>query len=65
MSLAELEKEVQMLPPGEFAAFTRWFEEYTANLWDKQFERDVAAGKLDQLGRKADAAFQAGQCTEL
>lgn len=65
MSLAELEKEVQKLPPGELATFTRWFEEYAANQWDNQFERDVAAGKLDQLGRKADAVFEAGQCTEL
>lgn len=65
MSLAELEKEVQKLPPGELAAFTRWFEEYAANQWDQQFERDVAMGKLNKLGQKADAVFEAGQCTEL
>lgn len=64
MSLAELEKEVRSLTAGEFDAFTRWLEEYAARRWDEQFERDVAAGKLDQLGRKADAAFEAGQCAE-
>ena len=65
MSLAELEKEVQKLPPGELAAFTRWFEEYAATQWDCQIERDAAAGKLDKLGQKADTVFEAGQCTEL
>lgn len=65
MSLAELEKEVQKLPPGELAASTRWFEEFAASQWDHQIARDVTAGKLDKLGRKADAVFEAGQCTEL
>lgn len=65
MSLAELEKEVKKLPPGELAAFTRWFEEFSASQWDQQFERDAATGKLNKLGQKADAVFEAGQCTEL
>lgn len=65
MSLAQLEKEVQNLSPEEFGAFTRWLEEYAARRWDGQFEKDVAAGKLDTLGQKADAAFEAGDCTEL
>jgi hypothetical protein len=65
MSLAELEKEVQKLPPGELAAFTRWFQEYAATQWDAQIERDASAGKLNPLGQKADAAFKAGQCTDL
>ncbi len=56
MSLAELEKEVQKLPPGELAAFTRWFEEFAADQWDGQFERDAASGKLEELGRRADAS---------
>ncbi|MBE7538043.1 MAG: hypothetical protein HS122_06495 [Opitutaceae bacterium] len=65
MSLADLEKEVRSLSSGEFGAFTRWLEEYAAKRWDEQFERDVAAGKLDRLGKKADASFEAGECTEL
>jgi hypothetical protein len=65
MSLAELEKEVRSLSPAEFSAFTRWLDEYATRRWDEQFERDVAAGKLDPLGKKADAAFEAGECSEL
>ena len=65
MSLAELEKEVLKLSPGELSAFTRWLDDYASRLWDEQIERDVAAGRLDQLGRKADEDFEAGQCSEL
>jgi len=38
--------------------------EYAARQWDEQIARDVTAGKLEKLGRKADAAFDAGRCTE-
>ena len=65
MSLAELEKEVLKLSPGELSAFARWLDEYAAAAWDVQFERDVAAGKLDRLGAKADEDFEAGRCSEL
>lgn len=53
------------LSAGEFSVFTRWLDEYAARRWDEQFEQDVAAGKLDKLGKKADVAFEAGQCSEL
>lgn len=33
--------------------------------WDRQIEADVAAGRLDKAGRKADADFEAGHCTPL
>lgn len=65
MSLADLEKEVRSLFTGEFGASTRWLGEYAAKRWDEQFERDVAAGKLEKLGGKADSSFAAGECTEL
>jgi len=65
MSLAELEKEVENLSSGEFEAFTRWLDTYAAKKWDAQFEQDVAEGKLDELGKKADLAFESGLCTEL
>ena len=65
MSLAELEKEVKNLSSGDFEAFTKWIDAYSAKRWDAQFEQDVAEGKLDHLGKKADLAFESGQCTEL
>ena len=65
MGLAELEKEVENLNAADFEAFTKWLDAYAANRWDAQFEQDVAEGKLDELGKKADAAFESGQCTDL
>jgi hypothetical protein len=65
MSLAELEKEILKLSRGELDAFTRWLDDYTARSWDEQFERDVAAGKLDRAGTRADGDFENGRCTEL
>ena len=53
------------LAPAELAAFAAWFEEFVAQAWDKQLEKDVAAGKLDHLARKADDDFQQGRCTPL
>ena len=47
MTLFELEKEVAKLPPDQLAKFLRWVKELDSDLWDKQIEADVAAGRLD------------------
>jgi hypothetical protein len=62
MSVQELEKAVAQLSPTELDKFSTWFEEYRAEQWDREFEADVKAGKLDALGREADKAFKAGRC---
>ncbi|MGH7135546.1 MAG: hypothetical protein ACREHD_07385 [Pirellulales bacterium] len=65
MSLQELETAVIQLPADELTAFARWFEEYLAEDWDRRIEADVNAGRLDEVGRRADADFEAGRCTPL
>jgi hypothetical protein len=65
MSLKELEVAVAQLPPGDLAEFSRWFEEYLADIWDRQLECDVQAGRLDEAIHKADDDFEAGRCTPL
>jgi len=35
------------------------------NSWDREFEADVKAGKLDALGKEADKDFEAGRCKPL
>lgn len=65
MSVQELEAAVAELSPDELARFAEWFEAYHADAWDRQFEADVAAGKLDALGRQADSDFEAGRATAL
>lgn len=65
MSVQELEAAVLRLSPEELARFAEWLDEYRANEWDRQFEADVAAGRLDALGRQADADFESGRTTPL
>jgi hypothetical protein len=65
MSVPEIEKAISELSPEQFFQFAAWFEEYKADEWDKQIERDAAAGKLDHLVRKADEDIKAGKFTPL
>jgi hypothetical protein len=48
-TLQEVEKLISQLTPEDLASFRRWFAEFDAEQWDRQFEEDVAAGKLDEL----------------
>lgn len=61
----KIEQEVQALSPGELAQFRAWFLEYDWAMWDRQLERDVQAGRLDELAEKALRAHAAGQTTPL
>lgn len=65
MSVLELEQAVSRLPAEELSRFAEWFEEFMADEWDKQIERDVAAGKFDKINAKVDEAFEAGRCKPL
>jgi len=65
MSIQELEAAVSHLAPSELEQFSRWFEEYMADRWDRQIEADVAVGLLDDAGKRADEQFDAGRCTPL
>jgi len=65
MSEQELETAVAGLSSDDLAKFSTWFEVFIADAWDKEFETDVKAGKLDALGREADDDFEAGRCKPL
>ena len=58
MTLQQLEKTVSELPPDQLSAFREWFHAFDADKWDEQFDRDVAAGRLNQLADKAILASQ-------
>jgi hypothetical protein len=64
-SVLEIEKAVSNLSPDELAQFRAWFEAFDAAVWDRQFEKDVRSGKLDQIAEKALADYAAGNCDEL
>jgi hypothetical protein len=64
-TVQELESAVKRLSEQELARFREWFEEYDAQLWDEQFERDAKAGKFDKAARQAIENFRAGKYKEL
>ncbi len=65
MTIHEIEQAIAELSPNDLARFRQWFEEFDANLWDQQLERDAKAGKLDKLANKAMSDFRAGKAKEL
>lgn len=50
-------------PYSEFARLRKWFAEKDWEMWDKQIEIDVAAGKLDFLIEEARAAKEQNKQT--
>ena len=66
MSTAEeIESAVAGLPAEELRRFRQWFQQFDADSWDKQWEEDVVAGRLDPLADEAIRDFRAGRYTEL
>ncbi|HEV8718629.1 MAG TPA: hypothetical protein VGX03_38155 [Candidatus Binatia bacterium] len=59
-----LGRQVKDLSPEELAAFRKWFLAYDWEVWDRQLEQDVAAGKLDALAEKALRDHSAGKSTK-
>ncbi len=64
-NLPEIERAVSQLSAEELAASRIWFAEFDAERWDRQFEEDVAAGRLDGLAEWALQHLREGRCTDL
>jgi hypothetical protein len=65
MSIQEIESAVSKLSRGDLSAFRDWFAEFDAAAWDRQFEQDVAAGRLDALADEAIRDLREGRCRDL
>ena len=61
----EIERAIQALGPEDFAALRDWFAALDADRWDRQFEQDVAAGKLKRFADEALRDLAEGRCTDL
>ncbi len=61
----DIENKVKGLSPEELAAFRQWFARFDAEAWDRQFEADVKAGKLDALAQRALQDHAAGRSSKL
>ena len=64
-TVQDIQAAVRHLSPEDLAAFRQWFAEFDASLWDKQFEMDVAAGRIDRLAEEALTDLREGRGTDL
>jgi hypothetical protein len=64
-NLQEIEQAVSQLSSSELITFRNWFAEFDAEIWDRQFEEDVATGKLNALAEQARKHLREGRCTDL
>jgi len=66
MSRVEMiEGQIKELTRTELTAFREWFAQFDAEDWDKQFEADVNAGRLDALAQRALRDHAEGRSTKL
>ena len=64
-SAEELKAEIMRLPHEELRAFRAWYENFDADEWDRQIEKDVAAGKFDELAEAALSDHRGGRSRRL
>ena len=65
MLVQQIKKEVAGLSKVQLKDFRSWFEEFDASEWDKEFEKDVASGKLDDIANRAISDFKKGKFKKL
>ena len=64
-TVLEIESAISKLSREELSKLRDWFTEFDAEAWDKQFEEDVKAGRLDTLAAEALRDLREGRCTDL
>jgi hypothetical protein len=60
MSVMEIESAISQLPASDLATLMGWLEEYHEQVWDRQIEDDLEAGRLDALLAEVDKEHEAG-----
>ena len=64
-TIDEIERAITDLSPEDLSRFREWFLEFHAEGWDRQFEEDAAAGRLDALADEALSDLTAGRTRPL
>jgi hypothetical protein len=60
-AVEEIESAILKLSPQELGKLAEWVLDLDEKNWDKQIERDVAAGKLDFLAKEALTELESGE----
>lgn len=61
----EIKQAVLSLPEAEYDKVMDWLHELAEDAWDRQFEEDVLAGKLDFLKDEVEQAKREGKLKDL
>ncbi|MEO5358520.1 MAG: hypothetical protein H7844_14665 [Nitrospirae bacterium YQR-1] len=61
VTLREIENAITALTRDDLIKLRDWFEEFDAELWDRQLEEDVKSGKLKMTSDKAVFEFKQGR----
>jgi hypothetical protein len=65
MGIKEIEKAIVQLPAKDLDKLADWLEDYRAQMWDEQIEKDLEAGRLDALLAEVDEEYEAGSSQPL
>jgi hypothetical protein len=63
--IEDLEREIRALSVAELTQFREWFAEFDGAAWDREFEADVASGRLDRVAERAIEDYDAGRTRKL
>lgn len=63
--VGELQKAILGLSEAEYTALRRWLVDEDWERWEREFEEDVRAGKLDTLAAEALEAKAKGELKPL
>ena len=61
MTVKDIEKAITKLPRSQVVELGAWFEEFEAQIWDKQIEKDAKAGRFDALIEQAKSEHSAAR----
>jgi hypothetical protein len=61
-TVAQIKSAILNLLPQELTQLVDWVTDLDEQQWDRQIERDAAAGKLDFLAREAFEELESGDC---
>lgn len=61
----EVEAAIKQLPESEIRQLADWLQAYLDEIWDRQIEADLAAGKLDRLIAQAETDIAENQVSDL
>jgi hypothetical protein len=64
-TVLEIESAISKLSREDLSVLRDWFKEFDAEAWEKQFEEDMKAGRLEALADEALRDLREDRCTEL